>query len=333
MARSRGTAQLDLFGRLPPVFATATDQAPVWTTEVESLARQLHPLIHLGTSSWTFPGWAGICYPPRVTDAQLLRDGLSLYTRFPLFRTVGIDRTYYKPMLREELAEYAAQLPPDFRCTEKVWERIVMPVYPVHPRYGIHAGQRNPSFLDAALFHDEVHAPHVGLFDRHLATYILEFPPMAPGMRPAPEVFATRLARFLDEAPYGPRYAVELRNRELLSEAHFRVLRERNVAHVYNYWTHMPLIRDQLDLADPPGDQLVARLMIRPGASYEQRKAEFAPFDRIQDPSEEMREDVVRLAQTALRRGQKLFIIIDNKAEGSSPLSVIELAKRLKSLA
>jgi uncharacterized protein YecE (DUF72 family) len=325
MARS-SSSQLDLFGALstPPVTFEKT-----WSPEIEVLAKRMHPKIHFGTSSWTFPGWAGICYPPKVTEAQLQREGLSLYSRYPLFRTAGIDRTYYKPMSRAELEEYAAQLPSGFRCTEKVWDRLVMPVFPNHARYGIHAGQRNPSFLDAAVFHDMVHAPHVGVFEQHLATYIIEFPPLPPAGRPRPEVFAKRLARFLDEAPYGPRYAVEIRNRELLSEEYFAVLRERNVSHVYNYWSWMPTIGEQLDLAEPPGDLLVARLMIRPGMDYEDRKAQFAPFDRLQDISEEMRDDIVRLARLALEKDRDLFVIVNNKAEGCSPLTIADLARRL----
>ena len=57
----RGRDQLDLFGAGPPKTPEKQPdfEPPAATTE---LARTLDPLIHLGTSSWTFPGWAGLCW-------------------------------------------------------------------------------------------------------------------------------------------------------------------------------------------------------------------------------------------------------------------------------
>jgi uncharacterized protein YecE (DUF72 family) len=329
MALKHGAGQLDLFPNRPPPPPPHPGERP-WDDTTEQLGRGLHPLLHLGTSSWTFPGWGGLCYPRGIGEAQLQRDGLALYTRYPLFRTVGLDRSHYKPLTRDELEHYAAQLPPGFTVTEKVWDRLLMPAFPLHPRYGIHAGAPNPSFLDAALFHDAVHAPHVGVFEPHLGCYLLEFPPMAPAVRPPPELFAARLARFLDALPYGPRFAVELRNRELLTPAYLDVLRRRNVAHVYSWWAQMPSIREQLALAPPTADFLVARLMLKPGTTYEARKAAFAPFDRLHEPSEELRADVEELARVAIELGRVLRVIVNNKAEGSAPLTVLALAERLQ---
>lgn len=330
MAR-RPSGQLDLFGTPPPPAPAASDARP-WDDEVEQLARRVPALVHLGASSWTFPGWGGLCYPRGVGEAQLLREGLALYARYPLFRTVGIDRSAYKPLTRDELAGYAAQLPAGFAVTEKVWDRIVSPVFPHHARYGPDAGRENPHFLDAALFHDAVHKAHVGTFEDHLACYVLEFPPMAPGARPDPAQFAKRLAGFLDALPYGPRFAVELRNRELLTPAYAQVLADRNVAHVYNWWAQMPEIREQLALVPPTADFLVARLLLRPGTTYEARQEAFAPFDRLQEPDEALRDDVVALARLAVDLKRVLRVIVNNKAEGSAPLTVRALAERLAGL-
>ena len=42
-----------------------------------------------------------------------------------------------------------------------------------------------------------------------------------------------------------------------------------------------------------------------------------------------MREDVVRLVRTALERDTECYVLVNNKAEGSSPLTVQALAKLL----
>jgi uncharacterized protein YecE (DUF72 family) len=141
--------------------------------------------------------------------------------------------------------------------------------------------------------------------------------------------FAGLLARFLDALPQGPRYAVELRNPELLTGDYRRVIADRGVSHVYNWWGRMPELREQLARVPPTAPFVVARLLLRPGTAYAERKATFAPFDRLQDVSEEMRDDVVDLARAARSTGATLDVLVNNKAEGSSPLTVRALAERM----
>jgi hypothetical protein len=43
-----------------------------------------------------------------------------------------------------------------------------------------------------------------------------------------------------------------------------------------------------------------------------------------------MRRDVVTVAERSLRRQKRVYILVNNKAEGSSPLTIVELAKRLR---
>ena len=50
-------------------------------------------------------------HPHRTSLGALVAGGLAAYARHPLFRTVGIDRSYYAPLGTRELAEYAAALP------------------------------------------------------------------------------------------------------------------------------------------------------------------------------------------------------------------------------
>lgn len=319
--------QLDLFAPR----TTAAAATPSWPEEIAALGRGLPTDIRLGTSSWTFPGWSGLCYPPATSEARLLREGLALYARYPLFRTVGIDRSYYRPLERKDLADYASQLPEGFTAHEKVWDRLVTPTWPHHARHGAQAGRTNPDFLNAELFRKVVWEPHEGVFEKHLGSFLLEFPPMVPGRGPGPDRFPGLLAGFLDALPAGPRYGVELRNPELLTPDYARVLTDRGVAHVYNWWGRMPELRDQLARIPPTAPFVVARLLLRPGTAYAERKAAFAPFDRLQDVSEEMRDDVISLAESARAAGATLDVLVNNKAEGSSPLTVRALAERLAS--
>jgi len=92
----------------------------------------------------------------------------------------------------------------------------------------------------------------------------------------------------------------------------------------------MPDIGTQLDV---PGvleaPFAVARLLIPPGQRYAARREELQPFDRVVDPQQKMRADVVRLVGECQKLGKPLFVISNNKAEGSSPLTIAALAERL----
>ena len=94
--------------------------------------------VRLGTSSWSFGGWRGVVWPdhPRWSDANCARVGLPIYARHPLFRTVGIDRSFYAPIPVDELARYSSQLPDGFLATAKVWEAHTLERFPRPPKGG-----------------------------------------------------------------------------------------------------------------------------------------------------------------------------------------------------
>jgi hypothetical protein len=125
-------------------------------------------------------------------------------------------------------------------------------------------------------------------------------------------------------------YAVEIRNEEFLTPMYFAVLREHHVAHVFSSWTRMPSIGDQLDLpGSVSGPFLVARALLRPGRSYDEAVDVFAPYDRIREPNPPLRRDLARLVETAVRTRIPAYLLVNNRAEGSAPLTIAEVAKLL----
>jgi hypothetical protein len=73
----------------------------------------------------------------------------------------------------------------------------------------------------------------------------------------------------------------------------------------------------------------VARWLLAAHHDYDGAKAAYQPFDRLVDPDRITRLTLTRLVADALRRGQPAFVIVNNKAEGSSPLSVAALARAI----
>ena len=306
-------AQLDLFP--PPPLDTAADAA---------LAAKRPPVLRLGTSSWTFPGWAGLVYRGRPSNAELIDTGLEEYSRHPLFNTVGIDRSHYAPLNIDELAKYARQLPAGYQCVTKVWNAVTSLVDPK-------TRQPNPHFLDARFFRDAVLVPSDAAFVDHQGPFVFQMLPLSHSELPQPEAIISKLDRFLGEIPKHHQYALEVRNAELLKPSYFEVLRKHGVAHVFTHWSRMPSVGSQLAQrgAVDAADFAVCRLNLPPGGDYEEMREAFAPFDRIQAPDPAMREDVVRLIQLCAAAGKPVWVTVNNKAEGSSPLTVRALLTKL----
>jgi uncharacterized protein YecE (DUF72 family) len=293
-----------------------------------SLAARLPPHVRFGTSSWSFPGWAGLVFPPGMSESELARNGLAHYARHPLMRTVGIDRSYYAPLSGEQLKRYSQQLPEQFPCCAKAPQMFTSSASLSHDRS--RRGQPNANFLDARKFLDVVATPFLKEFADHLGPTVLQFAPTAPDQRLPEEEFAQRLDAFLCEMPAGLPVAVELRDRRLLTRSYLDVLASRGAAHTYSYWTDMPMIEDQMrripvDVSSAPF--VVVRLMLRPGTRYATRRRDFAPFDQILDPDPEMRRQVLDLVKAAGAAHKTAFVLVNNKAEGSAPLTIEALAQ------
>lgn len=287
------------------------------------LADRLPARIHLGPSSWTFTGWEGIVYPRGVTREALVERGLSLIAQNPLMRTVGIDRSHYAPLSEGELRHYAAQLPPGYPCVMKAWSAITTFADP-------RSGDLNRAFLDAAVCEREVLIPCARAFHDHVGALVFQMAPILPRALPHPEAFADRLHAFFGSLSTAFRYAVEIRNRELLTPAYLAVLAHHRVAHVLNLWERMPTVGEQLAVKGIfTAPFVVCRLSITPGGRYDDRKKSFAPFDKIVAPDESARADAAALARACEKLRRTLLLTVNNKVEGSSPLTIRALARRI----
>ncbi len=316
-------SQLSFFPEPAPV-------EPVDEPELRALAAKIPNGVRFGCCTWTYPGWAEIVYRGKPSEPQLQRHGLRAYARYPLFSTVEIDHGFYKPLSEETLERYAQQLPPHFPCASKLWSELTTHTFPSHPRLGDRAGMRNPRFLDPLLAR-EVVAPYLTSFAEHAGPLIFQLPPV-PGVGGRdPQKFAKLVERLLAALPDGLRYAFELRDRALLTPQYFDVLRAHGAAHVINFWQDMPGVAEQAALAVGTARFVVTRLLQPYGSDFEGRRSLCTPFNRIVDPQPRMRKEAAQLIDDCLQRELELFVLVDNKAEGSSPLTVRALVEALTS--
>lgn len=299
-----------------------------------ALAAQLPASLRLGTSSWSFPGWAGQVWADRHDEATLAREGLAAYARHPLLRTVSLDRSYYRPMSAAQFAALAAQVPEDFRFVVKA---------PALISDGAQrdAGGRpvglNPGFLDPALTAEHFVQPALDGLGAKTGALVIEIGPLPGSLKADLPALLQRLARLLDALPpLAPRapdavIAVEVRDPEWLVPAFRDVLKAAGARYCLGLHPRLPPIEAQLPLlrAMWPG-AFVCRwnLHRRHGAhGYEAAKAGYAPFDRLVDPDPATREALARIMRGTAAAGHPVLVTVNNKAEGSAPCSVAELAR------
>ena len=321
--------QLDLFGHAHPErAATALDPAAEALAavhrEAADLARRLPARVRFGTSSWSFPGWKGLVYSGGATETSLAREGLREYAQHPLLRTVGIDRSYYAPIPDEDLRRYASQLPAGFLACAKAPALVTSAELPGRD------GGSNPEFMSARRLIDDLLAPFERSFAAYAGPFILEFPPVRAAAGIDSRIFVRALDRLLGALPPRFRYAVELRNRHFLTPDYARVLATHGAGHVYNYWSAMPMPGDQTAIVPPESLPFaVVRLLLAPGTWYDDQRARFRPFNRIVAEDRTMRAQAVSIARRVAAMDRDAFLLVNNKAEGSSPLTVMGLARLL----
>lgn len=333
---------MDLFGDAPRMeeAPAAKEKGKVRpaapSSEAQACAAQLPLSVHLGTSSWSFPGWKGLVWDGEYSEAVLSRHGLGPYARHALLRTVSLDRAFYQPLSASQYAAYAAQVPDHFRFVVKAPALVADALVRAEDGRGM---QANPAFLAPDLAVDQFIVPALEGLGPKAGALVFQLSPL-PGSLLArlPDVMG-RLEAMLAAASAaiagspGTLLAVEVRNREFLTPEFARLLKRVGAVYCLGLHARMPPIEEQLPMLRAlwPAP-LVCRwnLHRRHGAfGYEEAKKTYEPFDKLVDPDPATRSVLAKVAAATAAAGLPAIITINNKAEGSAPLSVLELARAI----
>ena len=296
---------------------------------LSELARQN---IFVGGSSWKYEGWIGQIYSQqrymvrgRFSKSRFEQECLREYAEtFPI---VCGDFAFYQFPSDDYWRKLFSLAPPTFKFALKAPEQITAKAYPVMPRYGALAGTQNETFLSAHTFRELFLRPLWPYRDR-TAVIIFEFG--AFGLKSMDDLseFLDTLDPFLASLPPEFQYGVEIRNPEFLHPDYFSCLANHNVAHVYNAWARMPELREQISIAhSATANFSVCRALLRRGRAYEQAVAGFSPYREIRDPNPEARDSMRALIERAKERKHSLFLFVNNRLEGNSPLTIMSLVE------
>ena len=291
--------------------------------------------IRLGTSSWFCPGWRGLVYDGVHPQVTLSRKGLEAYGQIPLLRTVSLDRTFYAPISTAAYAHYASQVPEHFSFVVKAPALVCDAV--MRDEEG-RDKVANPHFLDSALATREFVLPCLEGLKGKAGPLVFQISPLPRGLAEESWLLIDRLEAFFGALPrelagQTPLYALELRNPELLTPRLMRMLGRAGVRYCVGLHDRMPEIeRQEAALKALDGEEagpLVVRWNLHRGFLYRAAKQRYEPFDRLVDEDGETRRVLARMAAAAYKARRKVWITANNKAEGSAPLSLLELAREI----
>jgi uncharacterized protein YecE (DUF72 family) len=303
------------------------------SAELLAIAAELPPQVHLGTSTWSFPGWNGIVYGDEYSNSKLSREGLTAYGAHPLLKTVSIDRSFYQALTVTEYLRYAQQVPEHFRFIVKAPMTITDATVRAERGEPV---SLNPCFLNAQMAIDDFVTPCLEGLGAKAGALVFQLSPLPDQMLAQPAAFIERLAEFmaaLPKLPGGTCYAIEIRDASLLTPRFIRTLKAAGVRYCVGIHARMPdPLRQAAALAlldGEPAGPLIVRWSLHGGFKYEQAKAKYEPFDRLVDQDPGTRAALAELAARYALAGQPVVIAINNKAEGSAPLSCVELAREI----
>ena len=156
---------------------------------------------HIGTMGWSYTFWTGDFYPQKLKPSAFLAE----YAKH--FDTVELDNTFYRIPSSSTTITWKEQVPEGFLFAAKF------------PRVVTHVKMLRDCEKEV-----DVYISRMAQLKSRLGPLLLQFP-SSFGSKQFP-----LLREFLPTLPKGFRYAVEVRNRGLLGEKLYSLLRENGVA-------------------------------------------------------------------------------------------------------
>ena len=281
--------------------------------------------VFFGTSSWRYAGWCGILYDEdhylwgtHFSKKRFSDHCLEEYAQ--TFRSVCVDATYYALPRKRFLEGIMEQTPPEFVFSFKVPDDLTIRTYPNLAGFGARAGKINDFFLSPGLL-EMGFLRRLEPYRERVGALIFEFSHFHPGEFEHGRDFVAALDDFLSRVPKGWDYAVEIRNANWLHPEYFEMLASHGVAHVYNQWTRMPPVLEQLAArAAEANPFVVARFLLTPGRSHDWAKEQFAPYHQLREVDPGARQAMIRLLHEGMARsgGRRTYLYVGNELEGNA---------------
>ena len=257
----------------------------------------------IGTSSWSFPDWRGVFYPPQTqADRQL-------HFYATKFNSVEINTSFYALPAPTTLLRWLESVPAEFTFSLKAPREIS------HDKQLADVEQITDAYLDVVRSLGCAAAP--GLF---------QFPAAVSRKRAGRRLanFFDRLAPAAAEIPL----SVEVRAIDLMTHAFVRFLLERQIGFVVVERAGQPdTYADWQAAAERAGPRLPLHIRL-----IGQDRDPLPDDKMIRRPQDELLDRWARRIADALLGGRDVFCYVHNPFEGHAPETVRRLRARVGTL-
>ncbi|NLH76587.1 MAG: DUF72 domain-containing protein [Acidobacteria bacterium] len=288
-----------------------------------TVPKALRGLLRLGTCSWRYDSWKGLVYDKGKTYRP--NDYLPDYAR--TFGSVEVDQWFWSlfpggPRLPDPSVArlYAKSVPDDFVFTVKAPNSLTLTHHYAKqtPANAALANTPNPHFLDRDLLCRFLEA--LSPLESKLGPVMFQFEYLNKQKMPTKEVFFEKLGAFIDKAPKGYQYAVEIRNPNYYSPAFFEFLKGRGLGFVYLDGYYMPPIGEVFDKFAPETASFqVVRLHGGDRLEIEGQTGEV--WDKIVAPKPGGLRAAAKIVRANAKKRVLTYLNLNNHYEGSAPLS------------
>jgi uncharacterized protein YecE (DUF72 family) len=180
---------------------------------VDAQGKRVAASLHVGTMGWSYNFWKGKFYPENLSSEEFL----AYYAQ--RFSTVEVDSTFYRIPRAQTIIDWKEQTPESFQFSLKFPQVIT------HVKMLKNCADDTKVFLE-----------RVSRLEEKLGVLLLQFPSMFR------QQHVPLLQEYLKTLPITHRYAVEVRNKTLLNDDFYALLRSHNVALAWADSSTMPLI-------------------------------------------------------------------------------------------
>jgi uncharacterized protein YecE (DUF72 family) len=288
------------------------------------IPKKYRGLLRLGTTSWKYDTWKGLIYERGKTYRP--DDYLADYAKH--LDSVEVDQWFYSLFpgglrLPDPTAVefYAKSVPDDFVFTVKAPNSLTLTHYYSKQtrRYADFAGKPNPAFLDRDLLRRFLDA--LSPLGSKLGPIMFQFEYLNKQKMPSVDAFIERFGEFIDRAPKGYRYALEVRNKNFYTPAFFGFLKSRGLGFVYVEVFYMPPIGEVFEKFMPETASFqVIRLHGGDRVDIESQTGEV--WDKIVAPKPTSLKAAAEIVRANAKKKILTYLNLSNHYEGSAPLSL-----------
>jgi len=315
--------------------------------------RDLHEGLLMGTASDRYAGWIGQIYSPEKYEGKITKRSATIGGKhfqelvlpiesvreyFEHFSVLELDFTFYRPLLEKDgtptsnyfvLQNYRKNLVPGNRLILKAPQIVSARRLRRQGKF-----VENPDYLNPEIFVNQFYDPALDMADAFIDGIIFEQEYQAKGDRAAQDEFANGWDKFLADIPDDSRYHLEIRTASLLNKPFFKVLESQGVGQVLSHWTWLPSLMKQFRLNEGKvlnsGGDCVIRLMTPLRVNYQESYRRAFPFDKMVEGmmSSRMIEETIEITRMVISHGDRVYLIINNRAGGNAPRIASEISER-----